>query len=91
MRKSIRTIGTIVIMGILLVCAYWLGTTKTETITTFQTVTEIREVVPDGFINTNTKEFYNNFVDMRQVKYFESSNDGLQLYFIDGSGYWWEY
>lgn len=78
MRKSIKTIGIIATMGIMLVCAYLLGTTQAETITEVQTVTETREVVPDGY------------VDMREVVGFESSNDGLQLYFEDGSGYWLE-
>lgn len=37
-----------------------------------------------------TEEYKNNFVDMRQVANFEATESGLQLYFSDGSGYYWE-
>jgi len=83
MKKPIKTIRIIVTMGITLVGAYWLGTTQAET------TTEIKEVVPDGYIDTNSEEFYNNYVDMREVVYFEVM-DGLQLYYADGTGYYWE-
>lgn len=53
MKKTIKTIGTIATMGIMLVCAYLLGTTQAETITEVQTVTEIREIIPDGYIPLN--------------------------------------
>lgn len=36
-----------------------------------------------------TDEYINNYVDMRKVVYWEA-NDGLQLYYEDGSGYYWE-
>lgn len=50
MKKSSKTIGIIATITIMLVLAYWLGTTQAETITEVQTVTEIREVIPDGYI-----------------------------------------
>lgn len=37
-----------------------------------------------------TEEYKNNFVNMRQVTNFEATESGLQLYFSDGSGYYWE-
>lgn len=89
MRKSIKIIGTIVIIGIMLVCAYLLGTTQAETITEVQMITEVKEVIPDGYIDTNSEEFIDNYVDMRQVTCFEVE-DGLQLYFEDGTGYYLE-
>ena len=82
MKKSIRAIATIAIMGIMLVCAYLLGTTQAETITEIQTVTETREVIPDG---------YNyDIVDMNTIIDFSATEYGLQLYFEDGSGYFLE-
>ena len=96
MKKSIKTIGTIVAMGIIAVCAYWLGTTQAETVTEVQTIMEIKEiekvveVIPDGYIDTTTEDFYNNFVDMRHVIDFMSTNDGLMIYLDGGSGYYWE-
>ena len=96
MKKSLTTIGTIVIMGIMMILSYLLGTTQAETITEVQTVTEVTEtekiveVVPDGYIDSESAEFQENFVDMRTVIDFEVNEDGLQLYFVDGTGYWWE-
>ena len=89
MKKSIKTIGIIAIMGFMLVCAYLLGTTQSETVTEIKEIEKTVEVVPDGYIDTNSKEFIDNYVDMRKVVYFEVL-DGLQLYYEDGSGYYWE-
>lgn len=89
MKKSIKAIGIITIMGIMLVCAYLLGTTQAETITEIQTVTmaeaETREVIPDGYIPLN-----DDLVDMNTIIDFSATEYGLQLYFEDGSGYFWE-
>ena len=85
MKNTIKTIGTFVTMGIMLICAYLLGTTEAETITEVQTVTEVKEVVPDGYIRLD-----DNIVDMNIVIDFTATEYGLQLYFEDGSGYYWE-
>lgn len=96
MKKSIKTIGFIATIGILLVSSYLLGTMQAETITEIQTVTETREiekpveVVPDGFIDTRPEEFQDNYIDMRSVVDFDVSEYGLQLYCEDGTGYWLE-
>lgn len=89
MKKTTKTIGAIVAMGIMLVFAYLLGTTQTKTITEINEVEKVIEVVPDGYIDTNSEEFQENYVDMRKVVYFEVI-DGLQLYYEDGTGYYWE-
>lgn len=97
MKKSIRVIATITTIGIMLVCAYLLGTTQTKTITEVKTVTEVTEteklieVVPDGYIDAQSVEFQENFIDMRTVVDYEVNEDGLQLYFADGTGYWLEW
>ena len=85
MKKSIKAIGIIATMGIMIVSAYLLGTTQAETITEIQTVTETREVVPDGYI-----PFNDDIVDMNTIVDFSATEYGLQLYFEDGSGYFWE-
>ena len=96
MKKSIRILGAIATMAVIATGSYFLGTTQAETITEVQTVTEIKEiervveVVPDGYMDTTTEEFYNNFVDMRQVIDFTVNDSGLMIYFDDGSGYYWE-
>ena len=90
--KIVRTITTIgMIIG-----AYLLGTSQAEIITDVQTVTQVQEVeklievIPDGYIDTNSDDFYNNFIDMRDVADFVVNGDSLQLYLYDGNYYYWE-
>lgn len=96
MKKSIKTIGAITAIGIMMALSYWLGTTQAETITEIKTVTEtmetekIVEVVPDGYIDSESADFQENYIDMRTVVDFDVNEDGLQLYFMDGTGYWLE-
>lgn len=85
MKRTIKTISIIATMGIMLVLAYLLGTTQAETITEVQTVTETREVIPDGYI-----PLHDDIVDMDAVIDFSATEYGLQLYFEDRSGYFWE-
>ena len=89
MKRIIKTIGTITTVGIMLVCAYLSGTTQAKTVTEIKEVERTVEVVPDGYLDTNSEEFQENYVDMRKVVYWEAV-DGLQLYYEDGSGYYWE-
>lgn len=90
MKKSIKTIGIIVTMGIMLVCAYLLGTAQSETMTGIQAV----KAIADGrYITMDAAAFqdnYEHYIDMQQVTGFEVSANGLQLYFADGAGYYWE-
>ena len=85
MKKTFKTIGIIATMGIMLVSAYLLGTTQAETITEIQTVTETKEVVPDEYI-----PLHDDIMDMNTIVDFSATEYGLQLYFEDGSGYFWE-
>lgn len=85
MKRTIKTIGIIATMGVMLVGAYLIGTTQAETITEIQTVTETRKVIPDGYIPLN-----DSIVDMNTIVDFSATEYGLQLYFEDGSGYFWE-
>ena len=64
--------------------------TEAQTTKATETVTETLEVIPDGYINTNSEEFYNNYVNMNDVVDFEATETGLMLHFSDGTGYWWE-
>lgn len=89
MKRTIKTIGIVATVGIIALGSYLLGTTQAETVTKVKEVKKVVEVVPDGYIDTNSSEFKDNYVDMRKVVYFEVV-DGLQLYYEDGSGYYWE-
>lgn len=53
MKKSTKTVGTIAAIGIMLVCAYLIGTTQAETVIETQKVIETVEVIPDGYIALN--------------------------------------
>ena len=88
MKKSNKIIGIIATMAFIAVRSFYLGTTQAETITDVQTVTEI--VAPDGCIDSTSKEFYDNFIDMRKVTDYAATDSGLMIYLDDGNGYYWE-
>ena len=87
-----KKIRKVILIAGLLTSAYLLGTcqAKTETITEIKKVEKVIEVVPEGCIDTTTEEFCNNYVDMEQVTDFKATENGLQLYLNDGTGYFWE-
>ena len=68
------------------ISAYFVGTTQAET----ETVTETIKVIPDGYINTNSEEFQNDYINMNDVVDFKTTDSGLMLYTNDGNGYYWE-
>lgn len=82
----------LVAMAALEVYACFNPPTETEAQTTeaTETVTETLEVIPDGYINTNSEEFYNNYINMNDVIGYEATDAGLMLHMKDGTGYWWE-
>ena len=65
--------------------AHLFGTIHSKTITEVQTVTETREVISDRYIPLD-----DCIVDMDTVIDYVITEDGLQLYFNDGTGYWFE-
>lgn len=83
-----RTIGRIIIVGTMMAMSFGLGVGHAEKME--DQTEKIIDVIPEGYINIESEEFLDNYVDMRQVVDFEGSEQGLQLYFADGSGYYWE-
>jgi hypothetical protein len=77
MKRTVKTTGVIAIMGTMLMGAYLIGTAQVN-------------VLPDGYIDSTSEDFHNNYVDMRNVTDFETDGNGLQLYCNDGSGYYFE-
>ena len=77
MKKKILTIALFVSVA---VGFFILGATQAKTV----------EVIPDGYIDTKSDEFFENYIDMRTIVNFESNENGLQLYTNDGNGYYWE-
>lgn len=89
MKRKIKIILIVILMEYMTVSlAYFIGIAK-DTINKKETIKHI-EVVPDGYIDTTSEEFINNFVDMRQVTDYTVTEDGLQLYLSDGNGYYWK-
>lgn len=66
--------------------SYMLGTAQAKTVT----VTKKVETVPDGYIDTTSYDFKNNYVDMRQVTDYSENEQCLQLNMSDGSSYLYE-
>lgn len=83
-----RIIGKIIIVGAMMAMSFCSGMRHAEKIV--DRTEKIIEVVPEGYINAESEEFLDNYVDMRQVVDFVGSEEGLQLYFADGTGYYWE-
>lgn len=87
MKKKILTITLFTVVAI---SSFILGTTQAKTITEVKEVEKVVEVVPNGYIDTTSDEFFNNYIDMRTVTDFEATENDLQLYTNDGNGYYWE-
>lgn len=81
MRKTFKTNGTIAAMGIMLVSAYLLGTTRTETV----------EAIPDGYIALNEciplSDVACCFIDGYDYPCFELKDVGNQLDNPDNRSY----
>lgn len=84
MKKIVKTVGVITFMGIVSIGSYIVGTTQAKT------ETKEVETVPNGYIDTTSENFMNNYVDMSKLTDFLADENGLQLYLSDGSGYYWE-
>ena len=80
-KKAIYTLMTIAIA----VCAFFIGTTQAKTIT--KTETKTVEVVPDGYIDSTTKEFHDDYIDLRTVNEYSETENGLNLYTTNGDCY----
>lgn len=87
MKKKIATAKRI---GIAIISSYYFDTTQSETEIVTKTKTETVEVIPEGYVDTTTDNFYNNYLDMRTVTDFETTETGLQIYTSDGPRYYWE-
>ena len=81
-----KKILTITLFAVVAVSSFAAGTTQTKT----TEVEKVVEVIPNGYIDTTTGEFFNNYIDMRTVSDFETTENGLQLYTNDGNCYCWE-
>lgn len=87
-----KKLKILVIAGFSILCGiygFFLGTTQVPIETKAY---EVREVIPEGYIKFEDiiDEIHDNYVDMRRVVDFEVSEDSLQLYLSDGSGYYLE-
>ncbi|NBH87072.1 hypothetical protein D7X88_19535 [bacterium C-53] len=99
MKKSIKAITNVITMGIILISIHLFIAKYTE-ITVYahtmddMAITQINEVVQDmkmeldGYVDLYSTEFYETFIDMRTVIGFSATDEGLQLYFNDGAGYY---
>lgn len=83
-----KAIGRIVIVGTMMAISFCSDVCHAEKME--DRMGKIIEVVPDGYINAESEEFLDNYVDMRQVITWNATENGLQLYFMDGTGYYLE-
>ena len=50
---------------------------------------EMEVVIAEKYIDKTTYEFFNNYVDMREIDDFYATEEGLSLYMDDGNWYEW--
>ena len=48
------------------------------------------DIVTDGFIDINSEEFKENYIDSRTVTGYSGTDTGVQLYTSDGNGFYIE-
>lgn len=75
MKGTVKLLGMIAIMGIMLFAGFALGRYSAGS---------------SAYVDTRSEEFQNNFVDMRKVSDYSTTDTGLYIYLKDGSGYYWE-
>lgn len=97
MKKALKAIDTIAAMGVMLILTYWPGTIQANTVTEVQTVAEmeeaesVMEAALDGCVDIASEGFHSDTVNIRTMIDFTVSEYSLQLYFKDGTGYYWEW
>lgn len=73
----------VIIAGLFILCtasAYTFGKSQNKAV----------ETIPDNYINTESNAFLNDYVDMKKVADFETTENGLYIYTDNGDGYYWE-
>lgn len=91
MEKSVKTIGKIAIISFSLICAYLIGYTQNKTVTETQTIIEVKEVIPDGYIALSEciplSDVACYFIDGYDYPCFELKDIGNQLDNDDNRSY----
>lgn len=81
----------VLITAVISSATFLIGTTQTRPQTsTAGTVKEIIKEIPEGYINTKTQNFINNYIDMREISDFTATETGLTIYLKNGNYYHWE-
>ena len=76
-----KKILTVVMVSIVAVSSFMLGAVQKEK--------EMELVIAEKYIDTTTYEFFNNYIDMRDIADFNATEEGLSLYMYDGNRYEW--
>lgn len=77
MKRMIKLLGMIAIMGVMLFAGFALGRYSAGS-------------ASSAYVDTRSEDFQNNFVDMRKVTDYSATDTGLYIYLENGSGYYWE-
>ena len=78
MKKKILVIAAMLVVA---VNSYVLGANQTKK--------EMEETISKQYVNTTLYEFYNNYIDMREIIDYKATESELYLYTRDGSEYSW--
>lgn len=70
---------------------FLIGTTQAKPQTsTAGTVKEITKEIPEGYINTKSQNFINNYIDMREISDIIVTEKVITIYLTNGNYYYWE-
>ena len=75
MERMIKLLGMVAIIGVMLFAGFALGRYSAGS---------------SAYVDTESEDSQNNFVDMRKVTDYNATDTGLYIYLEDGTGYYWE-
>lgn len=88
MKRALYII-TLLTVGAVAYCIGVIDGTETEEIDSVLIENEM-DIVPDGFIDIESEEFKEIYIDYRTVTGYSGTDTGLQLYTSDGNGFYIE-
>lgn len=76
-----KKVLSIVLVTVVAVSSFMFGAVQKEK--------EMEVVIEENYIDTTTYEFFNNYIDMREIADFDATEEGLSLYMDNGNWYEW--
>lgn len=69
--------------------AFFVGKNAAESATEVKTETQIVNIIPKNYINTESEDFRKHYIDVREINNVASLNTAYVIYLNDGNYYMW--